>query len=57
MSSEKKLNFQEAVKQRLAEKKQQQANGKFSTNPVKSTKQMKSQQTKKANNQHRRTGV
>ncbi|MGG1575863.1 hypothetical protein [Fictibacillus sp. NRS-1165] len=62
MSSEtngqpKKLSYQEAIKQKLAEKKQHQASGKLSTNPVKSTKPMKSQQTKKANNQHRRTGV
>jgi hypothetical protein len=53
----KKLSFQEIAKQRLAEKQAQQAGGKFDKNVVKSTKQMKHQQTKKANNQARRTGV
>ncbi|MBY6037498.1 hypothetical protein KUV80_12560 [Fictibacillus nanhaiensis] len=53
----KKLTFQEIAKQRLAEKKAQQAGGTFSKGPVKSTKQLKNQQTKKANNQARRTGV
>ncbi|MFC0186847.1 hypothetical protein ACFFJY_01040 [Fictibacillus aquaticus] len=53
----KKLSVQELAKQRLAEKKAQQSGGAFSTNPVKSTKPMSSQQTKKKNNQTRRTGV
>lgn len=52
----KKMSLQEAVKQRLAQKKQQGSN----VNPLNgntSTKKLSSQQTKKANNQRRRTGV
>jgi hypothetical protein len=53
----KKLSFQEIAKQRLAEKKAQQSGGSFSKGPVKVANQLKNQQTKKANNQARRTGV
>lgn len=53
----KKVSLQEAMKQMLANKKQGQATEKTGNGLVKSTKTMKSQQTKKTNNQRRRTGV
>ncbi|MFD3448117.1 hypothetical protein ACFDTO_26340 [Microbacteriaceae bacterium 4G12] len=53
----KKISLEEAIKQKLASKKQGQANGKLANSLVKTTKSMKSQQTKKANNQRKRTGV
>lgn len=53
----KKVSLQEAMKQMLANKKQGQATGKAGNGLVKNTKTMKSQQTKKPNNQRRRTGV
>ncbi|MFB9757497.1 hypothetical protein [Ectobacillus funiculus] len=53
----KKVSLQEAMKQMLANKKQGQATGKTDNGLVKNTKAMKSQQTKKPNNQRRRTGV
>lgn len=51
----KKVNLADAMKEMLAKKKQQQAEhkGNFHSN---STKTMKSQNTKKPNNQRRRTG-
>ncbi|WCK56599.1 hypothetical protein PP175_12190 [Aneurinibacillus sp. Ricciae_BoGa-3] len=53
----KKISLQEAIKQRLAEKKQSQG-ADISANKLKAGNQkVKSQQTKKANNQRRRTGV
>lgn len=55
--AKKKVSLEEAMKQVLANKKQGQAAGKAGSGPVKSTKAMKSQQTKKPNNQRRRTGV
>jgi hypothetical protein len=58
MSNEqKKMSLQEAMMQKLASKKQGQGNGNSSGNFSTATKSMKSQQTKKANNQRRRTGV
>ncbi|WP_078411631.1 hypothetical protein [Priestia abyssalis] len=53
----KKVNLEEAIKQKLASKKQNQATGRNESNPVKMTQSMKSQQTKKRNNQRKRTGV
>jgi hypothetical protein len=54
----KKLSFQEIAKQRLAEKKaKHQSGGSFQKGPVKVANQLRNQQTKKANNQSRRTGV
>jgi hypothetical protein len=54
----KKISLAEAAKQRLEQKKQSQANDmaqlKHNANQGQS---MRSQQTKKANNQRRRTGV
>lgn len=53
----KKISLAEAIKQKLASKKQEQSNGGFLANSVKTNPNMKSQQTKKRNNQRRRTGV
>ncbi|MCS0669861.1 hypothetical protein [Cytobacillus firmus] len=53
----KKISLKEAMKQQLMNKKQEQAGGKFNNTPVKSAKALKSQQTKKTNNQRKRTGV
>lgn len=54
----KKISLQEAIKQKLANKKQNQSNRKSVTNnPQKNAPVMKSQQTKKRNNQRKRTGV
>ncbi len=53
----KKISLQEAMKQKLALQKQQQATGKNTMNQSNHAQKMKSQQTKKANNQRRRTGV
>ncbi|GGE82751.1 hypothetical protein [Priestia taiwanensis] len=58
MSNEqKKMSLQEAMMQKLASKKQAQDMGKGNNSFSTETKSMKSQQTKKANNQRRRTGV
>lgn len=51
-----KISLQEAMKRKLAQKKQEQANAKQSGNLKAGNQTMKSQQTKKANNQRRRTG-
>lgn len=54
MSNEpKKMTLQEAMKQKLANKKQGTTNKNFSTE----TKKMASQLTKKPNNQRKRMGV
>ncbi|MBX9975400.1 hypothetical protein [Cytobacillus firmus] len=53
----KKISLKEAMKQQLMNKKQEQSGGKFNKAPVKSAKALKSQQTKKTNNQRKRTGV
>lgn len=53
----KKISLEEAFKQKLAKKRQDQLENKYNTHPVKNKKNFKSQQTKKANNQRRRTGV
>lgn len=55
--SEKKMTLEEAIKQKLASKKQAQANGSGSLKGSNQTKNMKSQVTKKTNNQRRRMGV
>ncbi|MET3289028.1 hypothetical protein EDM56_21005 [Brevibacillus fluminis] len=51
-----KISLQEAMKRKLAQKKQEQANGNQAGNQKASNQVMKSQQTKKPNNQRRRTG-
>lgn len=55
-SEPKKISLQEAIKQKLASKKQEQASAKLAGNPIKQQK-MKDQLTKRPNNQRRRTGV
>ncbi|MFS0783999.1 hypothetical protein [Bacillus sp. 1P06AnD] len=53
----KKLNLQEAIQLKLAQKKQNQKATQNRDNYTTATKGLKSQQTKKANNQKKRTGV
>lgn len=55
--SKKKMNLQEAIQQKLAAKKQGKTGGNDNTNFSTKTKGLKSQLTKKANNQRKRTGV
>ncbi|MBS2967680.1 MULTISPECIES: hypothetical protein [Metabacillus] len=52
-----KMSLQEAMKNKLAAKKKEQAGGQADNGLVKSTKKMTNQLTKKPNNQRRRTGV
>ncbi|MFD2371659.1 hypothetical protein ACFSO0_17170 [Brevibacillus sp. GCM10020057] len=52
-----KISLQEAMKRRLAEKKAAQAQANKQANYKAKNQIMKSQQTKKPNNQRRRTGV
>lgn len=52
-----KISLQEAMKRKLAEKKQAQKNNQAINNHKVGNQMMKSQQTKKPNNQRRRTGV
>lgn len=56
-AEKKQISLQEAIKRKLAEKKQAQANANSSVNHPVKNQVMKSQQTKKPNNQRRRTGV
>ncbi|MFS0823956.1 hypothetical protein [Bacillus sp. 1P02SD] len=53
----KKISLQEAMKQQLANKKNQSSTGKGKMNADLSTKKMKSQQTKKPSNTRRKMGV
>lgn len=53
----KKVSLEEAIKLKLAQKKQEQHEEKQGNYSAKGTNKMKSQQTKKANNQRRRTGA
>lgn len=53
----KKISLQEAIKQQLANKKQQQSNQKGNSKWSNQNQTMKSQQTKKINNQRKRQGV
>lgn len=57
MSEKKKVNLAEAMKQKLAQKQQQTSNGKLENGIVKKTQPLKSQLTKKPNNQRKRMGV
>lgn len=52
-----KMSLQEAMKRKLAEKKQAQQQANSNVNQKAGNQQMRSQQTKKPNNQRRRTGV
>ncbi|MBN6187238.1 hypothetical protein JQN58_09655 [Aneurinibacillus sp. BA2021] len=56
-SARKKISLQEAIKQKLAQKKLEQSNTKHAGSHTKTTQKLKSQQTKKPNNQRKRTGV
>jgi len=53
----KKMTLQEAVKQKLEDKKNQAAGGKTSLNGSTGSQKMKSQQTKKVSNTRRKMGV
>ncbi|KEF39046.1 hypothetical protein M670_01432 [Schinkia azotoformans MEV2011] len=57
MSEKKKIGLAEAIKQKLAQKQQQTNNGKLENGLVKKTQPLKSQLTKKPNNQRKRMGV
>jgi len=55
---QKKISLADAVKQKLAQKKQEQANGsKQKFGPGGNQQTMKSQNTKKVNNQRKKMGV
>ncbi|MGP7818070.1 hypothetical protein ACTXGU_13080 [Niallia sp. 01092] len=53
----KKISLQEAMKQQLANKKQNAQNGKANVNGNQKMQKLNSQQTKKPNNQRKRMGV
>ena len=53
----KKVSLQEAIKQKLASKNQVNKTGNHANGPVKKTKELQSQLTKKPNNQRKRMGV
>ena len=53
----KKVSLQEAIKQKLASKKQVNQTASHANSPVKKTKELQSQLTKKPNNQRKRMGV
>lgn len=55
--TKKKITLQEAVKQKLEDKKNQAAGGKTSLNGAAGNQKMKSQQTKKVSNTRRKMGV
>ncbi|WP_216830126.1 hypothetical protein [Alkalihalobacterium elongatum] len=57
MTEKKKINLQEAIKQQLANKKNNLSQGKAKGHAANQPKQMKSQQTKKINNQRKRMGT
>lgn len=52
----KKISLKEAMAQKLASKKQEQASGKHSSNSGNNNTNVKSQLTKKPNNQRRKLG-
>lgn len=56
-NEKKKISLEEAIKRKLASKKQEELNAKQNKYSSTGNKTMKSQQTKKINNQRRRTGV
>ncbi|EKN62743.1 hypothetical protein BABA_25026 [Neobacillus bataviensis LMG 21833] len=53
----KKISLQEAMKQQLANKKNQASTGNGNTNANLSTKKLKSQQSKKPSNTRRKMGT
>ena len=56
-AGKKKISLQEAMRQQLANKKQQAQSGKAMLGGNQKMQKMNSQQTKKPNNQRKRTGV
>ena len=56
-TEKRKISLQEAIKQKMESKKLQKTSGNSMTNFSNTTHKMKSQQTKKPNNQRKRTGV
>lgn len=56
-SEKKKISLQDAIQQKLNQKRQEQSNKNNIKGPVQNGPKMRSQQTKKSNNQRRRTGV
>ncbi|MBM7694405.1 hypothetical protein JOC77_003866 [Peribacillus deserti] len=56
-TSKKKVSLQDAIKQQLANKKNQSSGGKSITSTGQAGKKMKSQQTKKVSNQRRKMGT
>lgn len=56
-TEKKKISLQDAIKQKLASKQQGQQAGRGGLPHASGNQKMKSQQTKKPNNQRRRTGV
>lgn len=56
-TEKKKISLQDAIKQQLANKKNQASAGSSSSNIGQKTKKMQSQQTKKVSNQRRKMGV
>lgn len=56
-TEKKKISLQDAIKQQLENKKANQGAAKGSGNWSNATKSLKSQQTKKINNQRKRQGV
>ncbi|WP_445488150.1 hypothetical protein [Niallia sp. 03133] len=56
-TGKKKISLQEAMKQQLANKKKQAQAGKANINGNQKMQKLSSQQTKKPNNQRKRTGV
>ena len=56
-TGKKKMTLQEAVKQRLEEKKNKASGGKAQGNGPATNQKMKSQQTKKVSNTRRKMGV
>ncbi|MFD0768258.1 hypothetical protein ACFQZ1_04890 [Bacillus sp. CGMCC 1.60114] len=57
MSENKKVSLADLMREQLAKKKQGNGNGSNATNQSQATKKLQNQQTKKPNNQRRRTGV
>ena len=57
MSENKKVSLADLMREQLAKKKQGNGNGANATNQSQATKKLQNQQTKKPNNQRRRTGV
>ena len=57
MSENKKVSLADLMREQLAKKKQGNGNGQNTKNQSQETKKLQNPQTKKTNNQRRRTGV